>query len=98
LGDLREAVEETLIVKVEVGLVGVTEVGFSVQVIPVGAEQVRATVGLNPVWGVSVMVELAEEPLFTGFGEGEDVVRVNHGAEGAILVTKASVLPPPYVA
>jgi hypothetical protein len=96
LGDLREAVEETLIVKVEVGLVGVTEVGFSVQVIPVGAEQVRATVGLNPVWGVSVMVDVADEPLLTGFGLGEDVLRVKQFVTVPILAKNASEIPPAF--
>ena len=85
-------------VKVEVGLAGVTETGLGVQVIPVGPAQVRATVGLNPVWGFSVIVVVAEEPLLTGLGEGAVAVSVKQAAEGAILLTKASAAPPPKLA
>jgi len=96
-GGLSEAVDETLIVSVEVAEDGVTEVGLSVQVIPVGPEHVRATLLLNPFEGFRVMIEVADDPLATGLGEGAVAVRVKLAVapEGTILAKKASDVPPP---
>ena len=87
LGDLSEAVDETLIVNVEVGLAGVTEAGLGVQVIPAGPEQVRATALVKPFDGLSVIVEVADDPLATGLGEGALAVRVNAGEVAAVILT-----------
>ena len=92
-----EAVEDTLMVTVEVLAVDVRDAGFGVQVIPVGPEQVRATLVLveKPGSNCMVTVEVAEAPLATGLGEG--VVAVSEKL-GTTLARKASLGAPPKLA
>ena len=84
-------------VTVELGVAEVTEAGFGVQVTPAGCpEQVRLTVVLvkKPGSNCMVTVEVAAEPLATGFGDGAVAVSEKLGTT---LATNAST-PPPDVA
>jgi hypothetical protein len=58
------------IVKIDVPTLpaGATEAGLKVHVVAAGHSTVKATAWLNPSNSVTVIVETADEPLFTGEG------------------------------
>jgi len=70
--------------------------GFGEHITPGGSVgHVTATVPVNPLLGVTVIVEVAELPAVTGVGENADALIVKDGLGLTVNITAGVEVPPP---